>query len=637
MKKKIAVFTTGWCAEILSQFLRGMMGTLENDQADIFDFLCFATHSDTEEHRHGELNIYNLPDLHDFDGTVIFGSGLDYKDKVDNIIERSKEAGIPIVIQSSKRDGISYVGSDNYQATLDMCDHLKKHHGVKTISYIAGSRDSLDSEIRHKAILDYLCSNNCEADLVEVFSTEWENAAVTRHLNELSSSGAKLPDAFICANDGLAMETCITLSNLGYDVPGDVLVTGYDYIDDSRVFYPAIASVDQCFEEMGAASARLWQGLLNGEETKDEVVLCKFIPGDSCNCFEFRNSDLLRRQKGREAFSKRSLTTYFNRKLDIVDATVLSCYTYEDFKRELNELLTNDHGFEGDSFHLLMEPKFGQSIYDADIKLNTDRYSPTMDVLYSIENGVTIKDDLFRSRDLVPGYDPDGPNHIYAFLPLHEANSAFGYLVFRDCIDKIDSRFIRTYQNRMCLVFDKFRHALTLDFINKRLVDLMRRDPLTNVNNRMAYEDKEKHLQEQIESDPNVKFAIAMFDVNSLKLVNDSYGHEAGDDYLLRACRLICDVFRHSPVYRIGGDEFVAVLTGDDYDKRNELTDLINERMNPYSDRLPLPTDYVSIACGIGVYDQKKDTSVAEVVRRADEEMYNDKATKKKRGNNNEA
>ena len=103
-------------------------------------------------------------------------------------------------------------------------------------------------------------------------------------------------------------------------------------------------------------------------------------------------------------------------------------------------------------------------------------------------------------------------------------------------MEKVENHFLQTYQSRMGLVFDKFRHALSLDLINKRLLDLMRRDPLTNVSNRMAYEDKEKYLQSQINSCAETAFAIAMFDVNNLKLINDTYGHDAGDGYLIRAC-----------------------------------------------------------------------------------------------------
>ncbi len=632
MKKKIAVFTSGWCCEILSQFLTGVQDSLRSEKADLFLFLCYPTYVDTMANKRGEMNIYNLPDLHEFDGVIIFGSGIDFKDRIDNIIERSKAAGIPVIMQGNKREGISHVGSDNYIATKNMCEHLINVHKVKRITFFAGTKDSYDSELRLNAVRDYLKEHDLSEALIEVFYTNWENAAATKRVTEICTDKSKLPDVFICANDGLAMETCVTLNNYGVDVPGDCLVTGYDFIDDSQIFDPSIASVDQCFYEMGEAAVKLWLKLLNKEAEPgcSDVIDCRFMPGESCNCYEFRNSDKMRRRVGREAFSKRAMTTYFNRKLDLIDSTILSCLTYVDFKKNLYRLLVENHDYEGDSFHILLDPNFGLSIYDPNIKLNTKGYSKHMEVLYSTEDGVRYTSEQFTTRELVPGYDSEGKNHLYVFLPLHEADIAYGYIIFRDCMEKVANRFLHTYQNRMCLVFDKFKHALSLDLINKRLLDLMRRDPLTNVNNRMAYEDKEKYLQSQINSDSELEFAIAMFDVNNLKMVNDSGGHDAGDEYLIRACRLICHVFKHSPVYRIGGDEFIAVLSGGDYEDRELLRAEMNERMSSYSNKLPLPDDYVSIACGIAVFDHDNDMSVQDVVKRADEEMYSIKVKMKK-------
>jgi diguanylate cyclase (GGDEF)-like protein len=629
MKKKIAVFTTGWCAEILSQFVSGMTGPLNDENTDIFLFFCYPTYVDTDAVKKGEMNIFDLPDLRDFDGVVIFASGLDYQDVIDRIIERSKAAGIPVIMQGARRDDVSFVGSDNYQAAKDLCEHLIKDHGVKNITFMAGTRDSYDSEIRLNAVRDYLKENNFEDYLKEINYTNWENAKASGYIHDLCEKNAPLPDAFICANDGIAMVVCIALSDYGYEVPRDILVTGFDNLEDSQIFDPALASVDQCFVEMGAAAVNLWKDLAGSpDRVMSKVIDCKFVPGESCGCFE-RNSDKLRRRMGREKHAMRSMTTYFNRKLDIIDTTVLACSTYEEFKKNLRALFERDHYYEGDSFHILLEPNFGLSIFDPDIKLNTDGYSRKMEVIFSSEDGKSYEEELFDPHDLVPGYKSEGENHLYVFLPLHEADQAYGYLIFRDCPEKIENKYLQTYKNRMGLVFDKFRYALTLDQINKRLLDLMRKDPLTSVNNRMAYDDKEKHLQAQINSDPDCEFAIAMFDVNSLKLINDSLGHEAGDEYLLRACHLICDVFKHSPVYRMGGDEFIVVLSGEDYKNRDSLMKKINEVMSPYSDTLPLPPDYVSIACGISAFDIKTDVSVTDVSKRADDEMYKDKAAKK--------
>lgn len=627
MKKKIAIFTTGWCCEILSQFLTGMQEALRNSETDLFIFLCYPTYIDKPEIKHGELNIFSLPNLKDFDGMVIFGSSLNFQSELNDLVARGKRAGIPIFMQGAQHENAYYIGSDNYVATREMCRHLTERHNVENIIFLAGTRDSYDSELRLKAIRDHLDELGLSDELKEIIYTNWENALAHRYIDEYCQSGRPLPDVFICANDGLAMETCIALSANGYSVPEDVFVTGFDFIDDSQVFDPSISSVDQRFTAMGHECGQLFLDIKAGEKREQSVIIpCKFIPGESCGCSELRNSDKIRRHVGREAFSKRTMTNYFNRKLNLMDSTILSCLSYQEFKEEVNRLYTENHDYEGDSFHILLDPNFGLSIYDTNIKLRKNGYSNYVEVLYSTEDGNVFREQQFRSKALIPGYTGEGPNHMYVFLPIHEADEAYGYIIFRDCMDKVANHFLQTYQNRLGLVLDKFRHSLSLDLLNKRLIQLMRKDPLTNVNNRTAYEDKEKRLQSEINMESGARFAIAMFDVNSLKLINDNRGHDAGDAYLIRACRLICNVFKHSPVYRIGGDEFVAVLDGGDYDKRDELFDEIKARMNPYTDKMPLPLDYISIACGLAVFDPANDRTVQDIVKRADEEMYKNKA-----------
>ncbi|MBO4882205.1 MAG: GGDEF domain-containing protein [Lachnospiraceae bacterium] len=626
MKKKIAVFTTGWCCEILSQFLTGMEESLRSEKADIFLFLGYAMYSDRPANRQGDLNIFRLPDLSDFDGAVIFGSGLYFAGEPEAIIKRCKDAGIPIIIQGARFDDTYFIGSDNYAATIDMCRHLREAHNAKNIIFLAGSADSLDSELRLKAVKDYLHENNEDDLLKEVFYTKWENAAVKRYMAEFFSSKRELPDVFICANDGLAMQTCVSLEEHGISVPENVLVAGFDHIEGGQIFYPSIASVDQCFIKMGAACGDMWKKLFSGEKCPESsIVQCEFVPGESCGCMETGCSDEARRHMGRNEFAKRSDATYFNLKLNVMDSTVLSSVSFDEFTKNLHDLLLRDHFIEGDSFHVLLEPNFRLSLNDTNITLAREGYSPHMDILFSMENGKEFGEDQFPSRSLIPGYDPEDSNHLYVFLALHEGADAFGYIVFRDCMNRVLNHDLQSYQNRLGLVIDKFRHTLSLDLINKRLLDIMKRDPLTNVSNRRAFEDKEAFLQSKINSGEGYEFAIAMFDVNNLKLVNDVQGHEAGDAYLIRACRLICNIFKHSPVYRVGGDEFIAVLTDNDYTNREALKAELAGSISPYTKEVPLPDDFVSIACGIAEYDPSSDESVQDVTKRADDKMYENK------------
>ena len=143
-------------------------------------------------------------------------------------------------------------------------------------------------------------------------------------------------------------------------------------------------------------------------------------------------------------------------------------------------------------------------------------------------------------------------------------------------------------------------------------------DPLTGVRSRAAYEHMETLINESIEAGDNLEFGLVFCDINWLKETNDTQGHDIGDRLIRRCCKLICDIFAHSPVFRIGGDEFVVFLQGDDYIKRDYL-------MLELSDRLKGPDNDISFATGIAVFVPGKDYSMERVFIRADEEMYKNK------------
>ena len=158
------------------------------------------------------------------------------------------------------------------------------------------------------------------------------------------------------------------------------------------------------------------------------------------------------------------------------------------------------------------------------------------------------------------------------------------------------------------------------------------KDGLTGTGNKQAYIMKAEELTRAIE-DGNAEFAIIMMDINYLKYVNDNFGHDAGDKYLLGCCHIICEKLKHSPVYRIGGDEFVAVLTGEDYANRAaHVKSLNNYFENAFSNRNTEPWNRHSASIGMSEF-REGDTSVDDVFKRADTLMYDAKnAFKKKHG-----
>lgn len=148
-------------------------------------------------------------------------------------------------------------------------------------------------------------------------------------------------------------------------------------------------------------------------------------------------------------------------------------------------------------------------------------------------------------------------------------------------------------------------------------------DALTSVRNKGAFDIFTREIQAQINtSGMQPKFAVGVFDCNYLKDINDKYGHDKGDIYLQNSSKLICRTFNHSPVFRIGGDEFAVILRNEDYRNAAELEKSFFKKLDELKKSNKKPWEKVSIAAGIAYYDPRVDHSVNNVVRRADKLMY---------------
>lgn len=163
----------------------------------------------------------------------------------------------------------------------------------------------------------------------------------------------------------------------------------------------------------------------------------------------------------------------------------------------------------------------------------------------------------------------------------------------------------------------------------KELNDLAYSDPLTSVHNKGAFDTYMRDLQSDLAfSREDKKFAIGVFDCNGLKLINDEFGHEKGDLYLKSAVSIICRAFAHSPVFRIGGDEFAVILQNWDFHNRKQLVKTFEERVAKTADARER-WHQISIAMGIAVFDPKTDKTANDVFRRADDLMYENKRLQK--------
>ncbi len=156
-------------------------------------------------------------------------------------------------------------------------------------------------------------------------------------------------------------------------------------------------------------------------------------------------------------------------------------------------------------------------------------------------------------------------------------------------------------------------------------------DPLTGVKSKGAYLEAESQIDSKIASGNVKDLAIAIFDINDLKTVNDTLGHEKGDKFIISGCNLICNHFKHSPVFRIGGDEFVAIIEGRDFTDRDKIKSDFEHAIIKNMHK-----NDVIVSIGMTDYIPGQDLTLGDMFGRADKQMYSNKQVLKDIGKSKE-
>lgn len=633
VKKRIAVFANGWNAENLSNFMMGLEKSAKPESMDFFVFLSFASYGYSELNRKAEALVYELPDLKSFDALIIFGPGLNFQDVIEKIQKMADEAGIPVISIGLKHPGHYFIGADNYVGMKELVDHMIEKHDCKKLMFIAGSKENDDSNVRLKAIKDSMKEHKLKFGESDVFYSEWESRRAMDHIRQTYKTPADFPDAFLCANDGLALAASQLMEAYYHLKPTDVKICGFDHLDQSMIYYPSVTTVDQEYITIGKKANEILGKVFAGKKTKDNVLVpCKCVIGESCGCGYSRKAMMerkhfIRRQQLEERFASNKEGRLF-----VLEKAIFQGQSFDAVKKNVRTLVYESAGSEGDTFYILFDPvmeKIGEKEESLLPRFSLDREYL---VVCGKKDKIPVESERVNRTEIIPDYKGTGANTIYLIGNLHYEDLMCGYFAMGINAKNIRSTDFGNYQTRLDRAFFPYIKNLQLVTLNKKLADLMEQDSLTHVKNRTAYDKYIRNFQKQVLSGERKEYAIAYFDVNDLKVINDKYGHEAGDAYIRNSCKLICDTFKHSPVFRIGGDEFLSIVINDDFKNRDELLEGMKAEMERRKQEREKysPAAIVSVASGMAVYDPNTDTDIMTVVNRADVHMYEDKARMKK-------
>ncbi len=622
MKKRIAVFSNAWNEKSLSNTLEGISEIAKKHDFDVFVFISHASVGNDRIAQREEKRIYHLPDLRDFDGAIMFSTTMNFPDLVQDIRKKANAAGIPLVNVGEKLEGCPLIEINNSDSMIELVEHLVNDHGVKDIEFIAGPQHNHDSNTRIDATRTVLQRHGFDLPESQIHYGDWSVHWAMNITSEIiTSREGKLPDAFVCANDGLALGVCSTLEDLGLRVPEDVLVTGYDALHDGQVYDPALCTVERDDRLAGKKAFESLLSLINGFTPADQVIPGRILKNQSCGCAD-PNVDHLRATECKNLFHNKLHNLGFMQGSTVLSDIILNTKNTKDIQQNILSYFSHHQMFGTGTLYLLEDAKAKMFLSDKSHIDDNEGYSDELEVLVSIEKNKAVPGDFISKRELIPGYKKmDNVSKMYIFMPIHYLDGVFGYAVIEGWLSGIANRRLKDFTVGMNQTVDKLKQNMALESLNNQLQELYTKDALTGMYNRFGFATEGKRIFEECQQQQ--KEMVLMFaDINRMKLINDYYGHLQGDAAIKATSAIIQSIIpKHWIAIRFGGDEFLILGQCDN----KETIELAKEQIIRRVKEKDFPF-YLSVSCGFLHFLPEKNTSMDHYIKKADEAMYEIKA-----------
>lgn len=628
--KKIALITDGWKRYVTYAWVQGYRryASQYHLDTDLYVFQSFGNFNTDEGYNSGEYNITRLPDLRTFDGIILDLSNVSDASLKESFLARVRESGVPAISLLEDLPGLYYSGLDNLTDFSILVEHLITEHGCRKLNYVGGSPRNQENQKRLLAYRKTLEKHGILFEPERVIERSFEIKTGIRAFTEFQQKDL-LPEAFVCANDNIAVGVCLAAREAGFSIPEDFLVTGFDNEDKASYCNPRITTADFSKTEIMYHAMELLVDIWNGQtDRRCTYTQAVHIFQESCRCMSEcppdRGQYIIKR-----ILSETRQSDMQNWMIDL-NRFLLDCTSYTNLTSHM-QMWLHEHQFG--NLYLLMNPDiFHLEKVDILPEIPDDiyrcvGYPDKMTVVHPVSDTEAVIQLSITDGHLLPDITRTGDQNIFVFAPLHFREREVGYVVLQNCDYLLDHQFLFKMLNSFRTALESLYNKLVLCKKNKQLSQLYIHDSLTGLYNRMAYEklalplfqkymQKKKHL------------GILFVDADHLKYINDNFGHDMGN----LAIRSIASAIHKScPVgsvcMRYGGDEFVCVIPDFDLPRMHRLEKTILHALEEISDvsRFPFPLE---ASIGSVIADDAV-FSLNDYINLADQKMYASKKARK--------
>ena len=556
----------------------------------------------------GFKSILDLPEIHNYDGIILCYDTLIHegmaKDLVENLLTDTEAP--PVVCIRARIEGFYNVIPDNRSLMYDIAKHVISKCKTGDIGFVTGMDDLIDSAERREGFEKVMKEFGYEVDENKIFHGNYWITQGPEMADFFIKEDGTLPEAIICSNDYEAIALCNELIQRGYEIPKDTLISGVDNALEAREHIPSITTIEISNKGLVDTAMNILEEIKNGGEPEYDTI----IPGT-----------IIPRETTGDAVERKNIYK------TMTDLNVASSVSMDD----LREFVVMDDLFEGalsqeeailialDQFKTVKSVK---SCYFCRYREN-DRSL----VGYFKNRGESqVGNRSFPNEKLLPD-DLEGDDGMLIFFALSNKNEVYGYAAV-----SFDTSIHMFIDFKIEYLLAKVGYTINkLDLYEKLfgISDVMRLyilDPLTGTFNRRGFE---KNISEKFDEDGRKKcdLAIASIDMDDLKLINDTYGHNAGDEAIKEIAGCLEGALKEGEfVARMGGDEFAAVLITTEVGRVAKFKRTV---MNSIDKINKSGKNQYKLGASIGTADLTDWHRVVDCMNKADKAMYLEKKAKK--------
>ena len=573
----------------------------------------------TDENIRAESAVFGLVDFNTTDVVIVMYERIKNQTITDRIIKSAKQHNVPVIMVDVTRDDCVNICFNYKKGFEEVVRHVIEFHGAKKPHFMGGYKDNIFSDERMEVFKKVIEENGImfTQDMVS-YGNFWAKPA--RDAMEVLLAKGDIPDAVICANDIMAINVSAVLYEHGYKVPEDIIVTGFDGIDEINLSIPRMTS---SYCGPAAAVPKLLEAVKgiyeDGVTTGDYLVEPVLVIHNSCGCD--RVDDDLRNGIMR-SFNDRfyryqddnmilaAIAESMQSCTDIIDC---ACKMFTDTIRDMTCIINKDcidckkNYFTGSSRMDFADEMF--VFFDSDVK--------------------NFRQEPFRRRDIIPNLDKvlEGGNPLI-FNVISYMNVPLGYVCFHfKDYDIVDFCKIPQIVNTIGSGLGGFVNMKYQLYLTARIEKMYKYDSLTGLYNRLSFNNEFDLCKREMEGE-KVPITVILVDLDGLKYINDNYGHGAGDNAIRTVAKALLDSVPEDAIcVRFGGDEMLAVITGECV--AEQIKQGINSRLSEYNAKAGKPY-LISASMGVYITDSTQNTDFEFLVKETDADMYAEKLAKRR-------